>query len=344
MKTDLPRETTSPGIKAAHSPMSSKGDAAGSRRQAARPRWLRRIAGILVILVCFFFLGRTLFSNLGQIGTYGWQFEPIRLMLSFVFLGVNLAVSAVAWKKILTLFGIRLPFRQSYKIMFVSAPGKYIPGKIWIYLSQIYLSQKANVPKGIALFSMLLLFGGYVLAGVVVFVFSLFFWEGVSPWPVGVLFLLSLSAFWVLFSPRVQNLLLRVVRSVSRRFKEDLIPEKLTTSGGTTKVGQILLILLADWMIFAVAAYFLINSFYSIDVQQTVILCGIFAVSVIAGIASFFVPAGLGVREGVQSYLLSLFIPVSAAILISLIMRIWMILGETGCFLAALKIKEPRLW
>lgn len=344
MKADLPRETVSPGIKSAHSPISSKGDVAGSRRQVAKSRWLRRIAGILVILVCFFFLGRTLYSNLEQIGTYHWQLEPVRLILSFVFLGMNLAVSAVAWQKILTLFGIRLPLLQSFKIMFVSAPGKYVPGKIWIYLSQIYLSQKANVPKGIALFSMLLLFGGYVLAGVVVFVFSLFFWEGISPWPVGILFLLSLSVFWVLFSPRVQNLLLTVVRSVSRRFKEDLIPEELTLSGGTTQVGQILLILLADWMIFAMAAYLLIGSFYPIEVRQLIILCGIFAVSVMAGIASFFVPAGLGVREGVQSYLLSLFIPISAAILISLIMRIWMILGETGCFLAALKIKEPKLW
>jgi hypothetical protein len=311
VKTDSPRETFSSRMETAQSSKSSKDDAAGDRRQAAKSRWPKRIAGILVILVCFFFLGRTLFNNLGQIGTYRWHFEPVRL---------------------------------SFKIIFVSAPGKYVPGKIWIYLSQIYLSQKANVPKGIALFSMLLLFGGYVLAGVVVFVLSLFFWTGVSSWLVGVFLLLSLGAFWILFSPRVQNLLLGIVRSVSRRFKEDLIPEKLTTSGKTTKVGQILLILLADWMIFAVAAHFLINSFYPIDVRQTIILCGIFAVSVMAGIASFFVPAGLGVREGVQSYLLSLFIPVSAAILISLIMRVWMILGETGCFLAALKIKEPKLW
>jgi uncharacterized membrane protein YbhN (UPF0104 family) len=99
-----------------------------------------------------------------------------------------------------------------------------------------------------------------------------------------------------------------------------------------------------DWMIFGVAVYFLINSFYQIDLQQTVVLCGIFALSVLAGIASFFVPAGLGVREGVQSYLLGLFIPLSAAVLISLVMRAWMILGETGCFFAALKVKEPKLW
>ena len=83
--------------------------------------------------------------------------------------------------------------------------------------------------------------------------------------------------------------------------------------------------------------------FYHIDLSQTVILCGIFAISVIAGIVSFFVPAGLGVREGILSYLLSLFIPISAAILISLVMRVWIASGELVCFLIALKIKKPEL-
>ena len=101
---------------------------------------------------------------------------------------------------------------------------------------------------------------------------------------------------------------------------------------------------MADWIIFGIAAYFLINSFYHIDLSQTVILCGIFAISVITGIVSFFVPVGLGVREGVLSYLLSSFIPVSAAILISLVMRVWIALGELVCFFVALKIKKPKLW
>lgn len=118
----------------------------------------------------------------------------------------------------------------------------------------------------------------------------------------------------------------------------------MTFQAGFKPAVEIILILLADWLIFGVAVYFLVNSFYPINLSQTVILCGIFAISSILGILSFFVPAGLGVREGVQSYLLSLFIPVSAAILISLAMRIWMTLGELMCFFVALKIKKPEVW
>ncbi len=112
---------------------------------------------------------------------------------------------------------------------------------------------------------------------------------------------------------------------------------------GFGQILEILLLLVGDWIIFGVGVYLLLNSFYAIEFNQTVILCGIFAISVIVGIFSFFVPAGLGVREGVQSYLLSLFIPVSMAILISLVMRVWMTLGELVCFIIALKIKRPKL-
>ena len=114
--------------------------------------------------------------------------------------------------------------------------------------------------------------------------------------------------------------------------------------GGFRDVGKIILVFTANWVIFGIALYLLSNSFYNLTVSQTIILCGVFAVSVISGILSFFVPAGLGVREGVLSYLLSLFIPISVAIVISLALRIWMIVGELLCFFTALRIREPKLW
>lgn len=314
---------------------------AGKKKASA---WLKRGAAIIIILICFFFLGKTLYNNLGQLGTYQWQLKPLFLILSFVFLEANLAVSVLVWQRILTLFGIKLPFGKSFKITFVSAPGKYVPGKVWIYLSQLYLSQKAGIPKSITLFSMLLLFGGYVLTGVVIFIFSLFFWQGIPWWLISALLLLSLTGLGLLFTPWMLNLIVRIAGFFSSKFKGGRKTEKMNITGGISEIFRIIMILLADWLIFGVAVYFLINSFYQIDLQQTVVLCGIFAISVLAGIASFFIPAGLGVREGVQSYLLGLFIPVSAAVLISLVMRVWMTLGETGCFLAALKIKEPKLW
>jgi len=344
MKTSFGEQIFSPGVQSDESSPAQKSKIGDISEPKGKPALLKKIVAFLVILICFFFLGKILYRNLGEISAYRWDLKPSFLIPSFFFLVINLAVSAFAWKKVLLLFGIQLPFDQSFKIMFVSGLGKYLPGKVWLYLSQIYLSQKAKIPKSVALFSMLLLFGAYNLTGVVVFLFSLFWWKMFSPVVISLSLLIFFSLFMIIFSPRILNRILKILTLVSKKFKEGLIPEELKSSGGIKQIGQIILILMADWVIFAVAVYFLVNSFYHIDLSQTVILCGIFAISVIAGIVSFFVPAGLGVREGVLSYLLSLFIPISAAILISLVMRVWMTLGELLCFFVTLKIKKPELW
>lgn len=344
MKANFRERIFSAHVQSDEPSLSEKSEIGRISERKGRSALLKKIVAFLVILTCFFFLGKTLYHNLGQIRAYQWDLKPSFLILSFLFLLINLAISAFAWKKMLFFLGVQLPFEQSFKIMFVSGLGKYLPGKVWLYLSQIYLAGKAKIPKSVALFSILLLFGAYNLAGALVFIFSLFLWDMFSPVVLSFLLLIFFSFFMIIFSPRILNRISKVLTLISKKFKEGLIPEELTVRGGASQIAQIILILMADWIIFGVAVYFLVNSFYHIDLSQTVILCGIFAISVILGILSFFVPAGLGVREGVLSYLLSLFIPISAAILISLVMRVWITSGELVCFLAALKTKKPELW
>lgn len=296
------------------------------------------------MVVVFFFLGKTFYHNLGELSTPSWEIKPFPLILSFPLLMINFAISSFVWTKFLKLFGTRLSFDQSFKIMSLSGLGKYLPGKIWLYLSQIYLSQKANVPRSVCVFSLLLLFVAYNLAGVLIFLASLFLWGKISPTLISLSLLLCSFLFLAIFSSQIFNRMLKFFSFVSNKLNRRFLLEGLTFHGELSQSSQIVLVLLADWLIFGVATYFLVNSFYRIDVSQTVILCGIFAISSISGIISFFVPAGLGVREGVSSYLLSLFMPVSAAILISLVMRIWMTLAELFNFFIAWKIKKPEIW
>ncbi len=307
-----------------------------SKEDGKKTAFLKKAFAFLVIIGVFYLLGKNLYQNLGEISHYRWQIRYEFLILSFLCLVINLGVASYAWKKILAFFHASLPFDQSFKIMSVSATGKYVPGKVWQYLGQIYLGRKAGLPKSVTFFSMILLFLVYNLVGILVFLFSLFFWRSFSPLLISVLSGVSISVFMVALYPPILN---RVLSILFRLFKR----EPLTIGARFDQILHILLILIVDWIIFGIGAYLLLNSFYSIDLSQTVILCGIFAISVIAGILSFFVPAGLGVREGVQSYLLSFFIPVPMAILISLVMRVWITLGELACFLIALRIKRPKL-
>ena len=343
MKTSLRDKISSSELQSEKVPHAEKAEINHIPDSEQKSSNLRKITAFAVISVIFFFLGKTLYHNLGEISNYPWNIKPLPLIVSFLLLIINLAISAFAWEKILLLFGARLPLKQSFKIISLSGLGKYLPGKIWLYLSQIYLSRKANIPKGVCVFSLLLLFAAYNLAGILVFLFSLFFWKQFSPVAISAFLFACCSLFLIIFSPRILNRILKTLTLITNKFKQGLIPTELTFRGEISQIGQIILILLVDWAIFGVAVYFLVNSFYNIDLSQTVILCGIFAISSIAGIFSFFVPAGLGVREGVLSYLLSMFIPISIAILISLVMRIWMTIGELFCFFVALNIKKPEI-
>lgn len=344
MKVGLPQQPPTPGVRGDESRHSPEEGISRARRQGGRLALLKKIAAISIILACCFFLGRVLYRNLGELSSHQWSLKPWLLVLSFVFLFANLTVSSFAWKRVLLLFGARLPFEQCFKIMFVSALGKYLPGKVWPYLGQMYLSGKAGISGSITLLSVLLLFGISSLVGLLAFVASLFFWGSFSVTGVSILLLASLAFVLLILSPPVLNRLLRASVLFAKRFRRGLIPEDVIVRGGLRDVGKIILIFVANWVVFGIALYLLSNSFYHLDVSQTIILCGVFAVSVISGILSFFVPAGLGVREGVLSCLLGLFIPISVAIVISLVLRVWMILGELLCFVAALRIKEPRLW
>jgi hypothetical protein len=79
------------------------------------------------------------------------------------------------------------------------------------------------------------------------------------------------------------------------------------------------------WIVAGTAFYFFIHSFYPLGLYYIPILSGIYAISFTAGYLAFFAPAGLGVREGVLTLLLSLFIPTPVAIGISLLSRLWLI-------------------
>jgi len=344
MKVGLPQQPSPPKLYGDEYRRSQEDVVARARRWGGKSALLKKIAGALIILACFFFLGRVLYSNLGELGSYQWSLKPWPLALSFLFLFANLTISSFAWKRVLLLFGAELPFPQCFKIMFVSALGKYLPGKVWPYLGQMYLSSRAGIPRSVTLSSVLLLFGISSLVGFLAFVGSLFFWGSFSMTEVSLLLLGSLAFILIILSPPVLNRLLRALASVSNRLRKGSIPENVIVRGGLRNVGKIILIFAANWVVFGLALYLLSNSFYHLDVAQTIILCGVFAVSVISGILSFFVPAGLGVREGVLSCLLGLFIPISVAIVISLVLRVWMILGELLCFFTALRIKKPRLW
>lgn len=296
-----------------------------------------------LILAIFTALGIGLYRDASLLRRQEWSVDPWRLALSLCLLVGSLTTSALVWKKILGLFDVDLDLRKCFKITFVSSMGKYLPGKVWAYVSQVYLAQKVGVPVDVCLYSAAVFFLAYNLSGLIIFVLGLFVWTDV-PASLVVLMLAGLMACAaLLFSRRFLSLAVRVGSRISRRFREGMAPSEPKLKATPSGVGALIALLAFDWLVLIAGVHFLVNSFYEISLSGALVVCGTLVVSVISGVLAFFVPAGLGVREGVGSYLLGLYMPSAVAIVIVLAMRTWLTVGELACFLAALRVREPRL-
>ncbi len=219
-KDPLPEQLISP-----ESPSKAPRKARLRASEVSESKWhkkrighLKKICALLAITFIFYLLGKNLYRNFGEISQVSWDIKSELLILSFICLVVNLAVASYAWKKILSLFHTSLPFDQSFKIMSVSATGKYMPGKVWQYLGQIYLGQRAGLPRGVTFFSMILLFLAYNLVGILLFLFSLFFWRMFSPILISAFLAAFLSMFLLTFYPPILN---KVLRVLFRLFKKE---------------------------------------------------------------------------------------------------------------------------
>lgn len=96
------------------------------------------------------------------------------------------------------------------------------------------------------------------------------------------------------------------------------------------------------WIVTGTAFYFFVRSFYPLSFSYIPILSGIYAISFVAGYLTFFTPAGLGVREGCLTVLLSFFIPTPIAIGIALLSRLWVVGAEIAILIIILLNTETR--
>lgn len=294
--------------------------------------WLKwkPILSFLVVLAVFYFLGRQFLNNYGELSQYHWEIRYPLFILSFIFLFGNYVLEAWIWKKLLEVFDIYISISKCFKIISLSQLGKYIPGKFWIYLGQFYLGGKEGISKSVILWSNFFLLILLTTGGLIMFNISYLLWANVH---------MGLTlGLWILIVMTLLFLHPCVFNRVAGIFKGWIGTSVVHYS--YVNVISLLPWILLDWVIYLSGFYIFLQSFYPVTLRELVIYGGIFAISGLLGLYSLFTPGGLGVREGVQAYLMSMFIPVSIAVLISIFSRIWMTLAEVGAAILSLKIKQ----
>ncbi len=277
---------------------------------------IKKILQLLIIVTIFFFLGRMLYQDWGKISSYQWEIEPTKLILSTAGLLIALFFGAFGWNRIMRRIGARLDYSQGIAIWFISILGRYLPGSIWSAVGRMYLCEKEGISKSKTGVSVILEQAYMLITGMVVFLFSLVFWHDRSSLHSLFSIFFICPVLLIFLHPRP---LIAVLNPVLKWMKKDPI----TINVSFYTLLKTFIYYLGYWAVFGIAFYFFVDSIYKIEISKIVIISGIFAVSFVIGYIAIAVPAGLGVREGMMSLLLSNYMPAAVAIIISLGSRVW---------------------
>lgn len=277
-----------------------------------------RIIGIVIVVSIFYFIGNIGYREWDKISAYNWSPHFVWFMTSILFLVGVYFIGAYGWTLILRMLGVRIEGTKGVTIFLLSLFGRYIPGGVWSVLGRMYLCRLEGIPDSRSSISIVLEQAYPIASAGVVFAGSLFFWGDIGPVVKVLPPLFLLPLFFIFLHPKP---FLKIANPILSWMGRGPIDMPISFNNILVLAGYYLFY----WAITGMAFYSFINAFYPISVSYIPILSGIYAISFAAGYLAFLTPAGLGVREGSLTLLLSLFIPTPVAIATALLSRLWLI-------------------
>lgn len=285
-----------------------------------------RIVQWAIVVAIFFFLGKMVWDHWNQVKDTPFTLRPFPFILSTLIFAFSYFIQIWAWYLITLKLEIALSPSETLKTWFYSQLGKYLPGKIWLFLGRFHFYESRGKSKKAISIALYLETVTIIMGAGLIFLAALIFHREIRlfySWRhPGWLVLLFLLGF-IFLHPRV---LQKILNWALIHFKR----EPVSLSISYSDVLWILFVCIISWAIGGVGFYLFVDSVYPAAPQYILFLTGALAISSTLGLIAFFAPSGLGVREGALVYLLLLMMPPPVAVIISILTRIWMTLIEIG--------------
>jgi glycosyltransferase 2 family protein len=260
------------------------------------------------------------------------KFDYFYLSLSIILLWLGFFISTLSWHKILSVHNIKISPRLAIYSHGISVFAKYIPGKIWVILGRASIvsekGQSLTLLSTLSLKEQLI----YLFMGLLISSLVLPFLE-ISPLIITAV-ILSMVGFGVLlFSQLTHNKLIKLAEKLFKRTVD--IPYI-----NFREFYKSYIYIACYWFSWSLGFYFFAKSIYP---DTAFLATFFFPVSVSYGLLAIFLPGGIGVRESIIAFLLTkVGLDPTVAISISVIQRLWFILGEIFILSLALFVKERR--
>ena len=264
----------------------------GFRRLASLPREHPRAFVGAQLAVLAIFLGAVGWAIRGSLHDAGDDLrnaDVVEFVVGCAFLAAYYLLFVLGWMRILADWGHRISYPAALRAEMVSMLAKYVPGGVWTPAARVVAARRAGITDGaLVTISMLIEAGISAVAGVVVFIVSLTWVDGVDA-PIAPLIVFAV-VITVILHPRVFHPL---ASRVVRRFGHGEMPPLRTST-----MAFLLVFYAGTWVVGGVALWFLLRSVGAHpDADSIVFLGGVGAVGAIVAVLSVFAPSGLGPRE-----------------------------------------------
>ena len=287
------------------------------------------------MVVIFAFIGRSLVVNWDELSEADLHFDIGLLLISLGLLTIWMFGQAWIWHLLTRTVQVEIPFPKAMAAWFYSQLGKYIPGKIFLYLGRLHFYAREGRPAG----PVTLAFGVEFVGNLAAAVFTVLV-AGLTLDVPGFdryrwLLLAALVALLVGLHPKPLGWL---IAGAARLLRRRPFPVTLTYPQLLRYLGLYVL----NWLVFGGTLFVFIRSFYLVDPSSILYLTGAFSLAGMIGILAFFTPSGLGVREGVLALFLNQVMPTSVAIVAAVASRIWLTVVELAS--AGVVYLAARYW
>lgn len=290
------------------------------------------IGGLLFAIVVIFlvlYLRSTDFSNLEQVRiNWYWMFWASLVALAFRYQMVFI------WRVILRALGSPHlpPFTVMSDIYAKSWLARYIPGTVTWIAGKVVMAANQGISKSRLVVSSLLEAGMQVTAAVVVSLILIGFSPHIGHIPViiRVIVILMSLAFLTLLSPPVFNRLLRLGHSFTKRE----LPSELRINRQAMLRSFSLFVL--GTFLNGASCFLLIHALVpNLPANLFLYIVGSFGLAGAIGMATPFLPSGIGVRDGALLVLLAAVFPRDIALAITVVSRIWQVAVDVLFFAVA---------
>ncbi len=281
-------------------------------------RWLRLIQ-LLAILVVACFIAAYLKHYWTEVSAYHWSVRALPLALSALAFAAFYLLQGVAWWLLLRGFCLRSNFRRASATWGKSILARYIPGNVFMFLGRGWMSHRQGLD--------------------VVRVSAAMVYEQALGAASALLTVAVLLPFWHYHRQLTTSMLIavpllvalmhpRVFRPLENRMLRLLKREPLGAVLPFAWVLGLLFYYAAGWLIAGLAAWLLAVALTGVGISALPVTIAAYSFAYVVGMAVFFLPSGLGVREAVLAAALAVQLPGSIALVWALLLRLWVTMLE----------------